>query len=679
MLTIIVVDGADADTERVRRSVEWAGVTVSTVGRAGAAGAFADAAAAGGAWTVIVTGSTAGAALEAAAEHGEISGLVLIGGQLEAQHLDLVGDWPELPILVVARTDDRPALRSAVDAYLISRHARSDLLVDATPNAEHVAAWLVSRMTDRVDVSQVVCTTPDGWEIHGTLRVPQRPDPVPGVVLLPSGRSDRAAYARLERLLSEQGLAVLNIDWRGRGGASTSAHTSSSTMPPSSPPGRTLWRPSVGCLPTRESMPIGWLASGACTAPSTRCVPPGATGVSRPWWYLPGTARTNRRSTAADQRRGRRDVRQRLRSHDHGAGDARVVPAGSRGRAHMIEYPVSALGYQLFEIDHELEPRIATWLTRCWHERHRDRVRGGGRMDDRRHRALSRCQRYRARCGDRAGIVPRNGRLDTGRIDARRARRHRAPDRHTGAAPAPAARRTRRWDRRRDGGSPSTWRQRSIALPGSRVSTPIASDCCSSRTPLPTHSKLSPAMPGGGDCPALDPARRPRPRRRSPSRSRRLRAGVERGSRGPACHGRRVSAAAPTNSKLDVFRGLGVGITMASVLQFEGPNERQLDTRLANRSTDALDDRLARGPSSAMPGTGPVRTDGDTIVPTGPPRAVGRSAAPRRRRRRTVRRAFRRRAPDWPADRHRAARDDAGAGRRRAQEDLAGAVAAGTS
>lgn len=40
-------------------------------------------------------------------------------------------------------------------------------------------------------------------------------------------------------------------------------------------------------------------------------------------------------------------------------------------------------------------------------------------------------------------------------------------------------------------------------------------------------------------------------------------------------------AAAPATSELDVFRGLGVGITMASVLQFEAPEQRQLDVRLA--------------------------------------------------------------------------------------------------
>ena len=67
-------------------------------------------------------------------------------------------------------------------------------------------------------MTEVSFTTVDGWIIHGTRRVPVRAEPVPGVVLLHTGRSDRAVYARTEQLLARfPGLAVLNVDWRGRG------------------------------------------------------------------------------------------------------------------------------------------------------------------------------------------------------------------------------------------------------------------------------------------------------------------------------------------------------------------------------------------------------------------------------------------------------------------------------
>lgn len=47
-------------------------------------------------------------------------------------------------------------------------------------------------------------------------------------------------------------------------------------------------------------------------------------------------------------------------------------------------------------------------------------------------------------------------------------------------------------------------------------------------------------------------------------------------------------AAPPEGSRLDVFHGLGVGITMASVLQFERPREQQLDARLSTWFADVL-------------------------------------------------------------------------------------------
>ena len=79
-------------------------------------------------------------------------------------------------------------------------------------------------------------------------------------------------------------------------------------------------------------------------------------------------------------------------------------------------------------------------------------------------------------------------------------------------------------------------------------------------------------------------ARDPRPhvcRRRAAPRAG-VRTGVGRGPRRPAGHGRRLPRRSDAKrSRLDVFHGLGVGITMASVLQFERPAEQQLDARLS--------------------------------------------------------------------------------------------------
>jgi dienelactone hydrolase len=52
-------------------------------------------------------------------------------------------------------------------------------------------------------------------------------------------------------------------------------------------------------------------------------------------------------------------------------------------------------------------------------------------------------------------------------------------------------------------------------------------------------------------------------------------------------------AAPREGSRLDVFHGLGVGITMASVLQFERPAEQQLDARLSTWFGEVLRSRRA--------------------------------------------------------------------------------------
>jgi hypothetical protein len=47
-------------------------------------------------------------------------------------------------------------------------------------------------------------------------------------------------------------------------------------------------------------------------------------------------------------------------------------------------------------------------------------------------------------------------------------------------------------------------------------------------------------------------------------------------------------AAPEAHSRIDVFHGLGVGITMASVLQFERPEEQPIEARLADWMAEVL-------------------------------------------------------------------------------------------
>jgi dienelactone hydrolase len=65
---------------------------------------------------------------------------------------------------------------------------------------------------------EVVFNAADGWQIAGSISIPKTRGKVPGVVLIHGSRHEKDAYGQaLPRLLSEQGIATIRIDIRGRG------------------------------------------------------------------------------------------------------------------------------------------------------------------------------------------------------------------------------------------------------------------------------------------------------------------------------------------------------------------------------------------------------------------------------------------------------------------------------
>lgn len=368
MKVIVVADGDPHDWRpllaSLQQAAEESGLTVTSIAP-GHADAEIDATVREhGGCVVVGVESAAGRALEAAAAHGAVRGFVSVDGDLGPHDVELIAEWPELPLLAVARPADRTRLAAAVGAYLASPHAASDLLVDDLPARDHVSAWIAARVAGDVDVAEVTCVTSDGWEIHGTLRVPVRPTPVPGVVLLHTGRSDRAVYSRLEHLLTDAGLGVLNIDWRGRG-TSTNKGTYFELDADTKV---AAWRDAAAALDllgTDPRIDAERLAALGCVH--------GAEYAVRAAWrdrrvralvvltgYRPLEPEeaellvsgdvTVMYVTAVGQTITTQSMRELHRRAPHGA-------------TVMIEYPGSAIGYQLFEQDPALEPRIVAWLT----------------------------------------------------------------------------------------------------------------------------------------------------------------------------------------------------------------------------------------------------------------------------------------------------------------------------
>jgi dienelactone hydrolase len=183
------------------------------------------------------------------------------------------------------------------------------------------------------------------------------------VVLLHSGRSDRAVFSRLERLLAERGLAVLNIDWRGRG--------------------RTTNRGSYFDLDLEERA-AGWRDAAAAfdhlaDLPQVDAGRVAAVGVVHGAEHAVRAATRDTRVRALVILTGYRPADEsesaRLTSGDVHAlyitsRDHTITTAAMRalhratppGRSRYVEYPGGAIGYQLFELDQNLEPSIVDWL-----------------------------------------------------------------------------------------------------------------------------------------------------------------------------------------------------------------------------------------------------------------------------------------------------------------------------
>jgi dienelactone hydrolase len=362
-----VVVAVDTDDRfPLRAAVEGAGFEWVAAPVADAGSTIALLAGAGRAVAVVGAGSSGEGALEAAAEAGGVRAVALVGAPLSAAGVALVASWPELPFLTVADPADRPSLRGAVDGLLASAHDASDLVVGPLDEAAvaTVSGWLVERVRRTVRVDDVVVTSTDGWELHGTRWLPERAGPAPGVVLLHSGRSDRAVFSRLERLLAERGFAVLNLDWRGRG-RSTNRGTYVGLDAEERAAG---WRDAAAALDHLAACPgvdpdllaaIG-VVHGAEHAVRAAVEDRRVRALVILTGYRPADAAESTYLTSA----GVDVLYVTSTAHTITSAAMRSLYEASAGRhTRYVEYPGGAIGYQLFELDPALEPAIVAWLS----------------------------------------------------------------------------------------------------------------------------------------------------------------------------------------------------------------------------------------------------------------------------------------------------------------------------
>lgn len=184
---------------------------------------------------VVSEGLSVEPAVAAAFKDPHVRAMVLLSGHLTGAGKELIAGR-NIPVLCLASKEDRIGTADMAEAYKMSPSTASDLMVlsgvgtgnsmfimsaNKYPNQKSlestVADWLAEKL--EAGPQEVSFKTDDGWTLYGTIRIPRGTDPkgVPGIILLHSYLTDRHVFDNLEQMLTDQGIAVLNFDFRGRG------------------------------------------------------------------------------------------------------------------------------------------------------------------------------------------------------------------------------------------------------------------------------------------------------------------------------------------------------------------------------------------------------------------------------------------------------------------------------
>ncbi len=186
---------------------------------------------------IIAAGMSAEAAVMAWSGDRRVKAMTFLSGRLSDAAKKQIAAGSDIPLLLLVSSEDKRGFADMTDAYFLSKSGETNIEVydglgvgtwmlslfrakypKEKPLHEAIGDWMGMKLLASGLLTEVTFPTEDGWKIHGNLRVPQSgAENYPVVILLHSGLSDRYAYHELEVALARAGLAVLNIDWRGKG------------------------------------------------------------------------------------------------------------------------------------------------------------------------------------------------------------------------------------------------------------------------------------------------------------------------------------------------------------------------------------------------------------------------------------------------------------------------------
>jgi dienelactone hydrolase len=188
---------------------------------------------------IVAEEESANAAVLGAVGNPSVKTMVFLSGRLGERAKDYIAANDQIAALAVVSKEDRASFQDMAAVYSRSKNPASNIFVfedlgvgaamgsvwrDKFPNDKPIdftlGEWLVARLSELGERKEVSLQSQDGYKLHADLVLPDqsmRKRPLPGVVLLHSALGDRHIFENLVRSLVGKGVAVLNLDWRGRG------------------------------------------------------------------------------------------------------------------------------------------------------------------------------------------------------------------------------------------------------------------------------------------------------------------------------------------------------------------------------------------------------------------------------------------------------------------------------
>lgn len=331
---------------------------------------------------IVAVGTTADAAIIAWGGDSRVRVLSFLSGRLTQAAKNQIAASPDTPLFLVVSSEDKKGFADMTDAYFLSSSKSTNIEVfdglgigtwilslyrqkfpNEKPLQDTIGQWIADQLLTIGNMSEVSFRTEDGWTIYGNFRVPQiSAAKVPAVVLLHSGLTDRYVFQDLEVALAKEGLAVLNIDWRGKG-KSTGKGQYFELSKEERDRGYLDVKGAVNFLasqPNIDSDRIGVLGTviGAKYAMAAAADEPRIKTAVVLTGYIP-SEREKAYLIA------KKPPVLYVTSTGHAAVTNALVEITNLTRAggsELLKYDGSAIGYQLFKFDKNLMPRVVHWM-----------------------------------------------------------------------------------------------------------------------------------------------------------------------------------------------------------------------------------------------------------------------------------------------------------------------------